>query len=1342
LPVDEMAVLDGEGFLDAQSVYRWPTGATDRPQSVTELAGQPGSFVLLAADGAGKTRVLESLRAMEAAPTVVNLLALDAAGIREELQQAVAAGGPVYLDALEIAARYVPNLFYILEGCLSAAPAATVPWRLACRPAAWEGARAAGLDSALLGFRQLRLLPLTRRSARDAVSAVTSNPDGFLDEAVRADLGWLAASPLRLLSAASQWEATGHLPDSQLSSIEYQVEELLKETSNRQRMTMTVLEDRRRRLAGRLAAMSVFGLADRFTTSSGPQPGTLQMASLPSDPEPDSPAPVTLAEVTEVLGTALFDAAGDATVGFRHQQYAEFLAAEYVVSRQVTRSQVHSLLGMNDDNVIPGPMIGSAAWLTVLSVQLGSDFAAANAVALAESAVELPMSLREPVVDAILTRAAAEDMDGLPRQDLALVYPGLEARLAARISDGVRSSGELWWISRLAQAGACRQLAARLLWEILALPWEPWARCAGVAAVAALGDDADVARLEALAGLSPADDPGDDVLAAVIEVLFPRVLDTTALVAILRPQRKARYFGPYRILLAELSDRIPTEELTTSLSWASGHAADGDDAYGDLLPGLLRRGWDNVAAPGVREALARLVAAAATSPNRVWPYGQVQHPWRDSPPGSRRELAVRVAAYLQTDNYFPLIDLGLLISSDLGWLLDTLPSLAQPERDALAQCVSSLVRQPTAAEADLILGMTDDHPAYAYTRWLRGEVSTDSPEAQRARDRARLAAASAGQRAAARPEQYRQLITALRDAATDPGQWQQVARHLVPVNADSRELLSSDLTARPGWALLNAAQQQQVLDLGLLYLQQHQLRPSSWMGYDSFPPGQFGDAVADWSGVYLLATLARHAPASLSAVTAATWRAWTPAIMGAWTVGGRADLRARRQLTDLVPAAERQSLLDAALRNLDALQANGGRLTTANLYEHLCPDLAAPLLAGLTEGRYGGTLGQHLLNILVRCAPRDSLPACRLITATPGHALAQAARRGLAELEPGSLVSQLEASPVQPDDLDDIAGHLNLSLLSDSQLAGLARLLLDYVPLASDPPLRLAVHDREPLDELRRVRRGVMNLLADHGQYGFFQDLAAQPGNGSQQVTGWYLRQARAHATERSYVGRTPRQLLHLLGQADARLVRNSNDLLDVIRLQLDDLQRELTQLGRSRILWDFNGDQGTPKDENTITNEIADRLKARLNASGLLDREVEVTPSPKGIGTRIDLKATMSTASYPAGTASVIIEAKLATNRSLRTALKNQLVRQYLVPTGCQHGIYLVYWAKPEQWHASPANRDGLLRELQQQAAEVGSGIHVRPYILDISYQQSPTGGSSGGQESPDHPGHGSIGE
>ena len=113
-----------------------------------------------------------------------------------------------------------------------------------------------------------------------------------------------------------------------------------------------------------------------------------------------------------------------------------------------------------------------------------------------------------------------------------------------------------------------------------------------------------------------------------------------------------------------------------------------------------------------------------------------------------------------------------------------------------------------------------------------------------------------------------------------------------------------------------------------------------------------------------------------------------------------------------MPTAERQSLLDAALANLDALQANGGYLTTEPLYEHLCPDLAAPLAERLTEGLYSATLGGSLLHILVRRVPGDALPACRLIAGTPGHHLAQAALRGLAELDPAALVSQLRSSPV------------------------------------------------------------------------------------------------------------------------------------------------------------------------------------------------------------------------------------------------------------------------------------------------------------------------------------------
>jgi hypothetical protein len=196
------------------------------------------------------------------------------------------------------------------------------------------------------------------------------------------------------------------------------------------------------------------------------------------------------------------------------------------------------------------------------------------------------------------------------------------------------------------------------------------------------------------------------VLAAVLEALFPRVLGTAALLALLRPQRNVHYFGPYRMLLSELSDLIPAVDLPVALSWASEHTSDGDDAYGDLLPALLRRGWEDISAPDVREPLARLVAI--TSPDRAWRRGRGHYPWSNSPASLRRGLAVRVAAHLPEGNYFPLIDLGLLMPSDLRWLLTILPSLTGPEQDQLAQCLPHLVRHPTAAEADFILGMTDD----------------------------------------------------------------------------------------------------------------------------------------------------------------------------------------------------------------------------------------------------------------------------------------------------------------------------------------------------------------------------------------------------------------------------------------------------------------------------------------------------------------------------------------------------------------------------------------------------------------------------------------------------------
>jgi hypothetical protein len=483
----------------------------------SDLAGCPSSFALLAAGGAGKTRLFRSLRQQEPGAVEVKLSILDKAGMHEELSRAIAARVPVYLDALDEAELSEPAVFRILEHHLTAPAASSVPWRLACRPAAWNPRLAEALSKSLPGFAELRLLPLTRDGAAELVAEAGAEPGQFIDALLRADLGRLAASPMRLGAAARQWVTTGELPGSQASAIRFEVEQLLGEADPGRRPSLSA--DRRLRLSARLGAVAVFSGVTRFTRAPGAAAGVMAACDLPSDPEPEEPGmPVTPAQYEEVLGTDVFDAAPDATVSFRHQMYADYLAAEYLIQRQVTRPQLSALLGVNTDGLLPGAMAGVAAWITALQPELTSDLLAGNAAAF--------------------TQAATGNTDLHWGQDLSwLAYPELETHLARHLNGRLKHPQLLWWVARLAAAGRCAGLVPALVREVTATRWPDHVRRAGIASIAALADDTEIEPLRPLLHLDQDSDPYDEILAAVIEALYPRLLGTVELPG--RPSRPA-----------------------------------------------------------------------------------------------------------------------------------------------------------------------------------------------------------------------------------------------------------------------------------------------------------------------------------------------------------------------------------------------------------------------------------------------------------------------------------------------------------------------------------------------------------------------------------------------------------------------------------------------------------------------------------------------------------------------------------------------------------------------------------------------------------------------------------
>ncbi len=1326
LPVDQPTPVDAEGFLD---VSARPGSRDNRPQHLAELTGFPSVFALLAAGGAGKTFVMTRLSGCEPSAATVRLRTLTSPEMRAEIRGKIALGGPVYLDALEDAANYERALFQVLEQELTTAAARSIPWRLACRPAAWHAGLAVALKNAFPDFRQLKLLPLTRQAAEDFLAGEGISPGPFLDALVRARLGRLSASPQRLRAVAVEWSRTGELPESHVEAISSEIGRFLAEL-DRGRPQPPVPADRRRRLAGRLGAIAIFSGTARFGRAAEAVDGVLGVSGLPSDPEPDVPgAPVAPTDYDAVLGTDLFTAAPDASVEFQHQQYAEFLAAEYLVGRQATRQQLRSLLGVQEDGLVPGPMVSVAVWLAALQPDLAADLIAYNALAFAQAGIELPShDLRAAVVDGLLSAAASGDIEPLPGLDLtSLAYPGLEAQLAGHLASNRGRPDPAWWIARLAVAGTCRALVPALLQLSLSAQRPDWVRREAVTALAALGDEQDLVQLRPLLALDRDQDPDGDedpegqLLSAVIGVLYPRLLSTAGLLAALGPQQNSSLRGHY-YLLGRVGGDIPRDDVPQLLDWAAAHIPDiVGERYGSPLSVLTARGWEEAAAEDARTALARLLASLADDQaGEIW-ISRATLPWTPTETARRRQLAAATAAEIGiTGRWHALIDLRLIGPDDLDWLVTTLPGLPAPAQHALTACIPGLVVHPTAHQADVILGLPQTHPAYEATQWLRNPVKTSSPGAARQREIRERDARHAESLAAGREERATRLAEALDGAKADPAAWWQVASWLCATDRSPAdvELFTADLTTRPGWALLDTQDQYLVFDLGVEYLAVHQVQPELWAGRKEIT---CGTALPDWSGVYLLTTLARHDPDRVRALEPALWRKWATAIVGAWTSHQDEERQLRCDLTDLAPPDALQYITSAALDYLDALNKHGGEFPHF-IYRHLCPGLASRLADRLAAGRYGSDLAVSLLNLLIAHAPQAALPACQRLRATPEQELASAARQGLAGLDPAAMVDELDAGTVVPAELVEIMPHLAVTALSETHLAVLARVVLRCFPYSQYPSLRPDTNPPEGQYQVRLFRNVVMGRLTEQGQVPVLEELASQSQNEADRDTiRWHLRRAREHAADLTLARPSPPALLRLLSRGDARLIRRATDLTEVIVTQLEQLQHELTYQGASREIWDFHDGRATHNNENEITDWLRRKLRTRLTTATTIDREVQVEPKRRGIGTRIDLTVTTPAVTYPATAPRVIAEAKLVTDGKLMTAMQDQLVNRYLIPAELQCGIYLVYWIDPGQRPTRTTictDPGELLRQLNGQAASAGPDFRIQPFLLDISHK------------------------
>ncbi len=206
-------------------------------------------------------------------------------------------------------------------------------------------------------------------------------------------------------------------------------------------------------------------------------------------------------------------------------------------------------------------------------------------------------------------------------------------------------------------------------------------------------------------------------------------------------------------------------------------------------------------------------------------------------------------------------------------------------------------------------------------------------------------------------------------------------------------------------------------------------------------------------------------------------------------------------------------------------------------------------------------------------------------------------------------------------------------------------------------------------------------------------------------------RQARAGAAWQTI---QPMEFLKLADRPNARLAKDTGELLDAVIESLERWENALEAQG----IWDNLWNDQNIKDEKRIAREIRDWLRRDLDV--IVEREIELASN----GRPDVLVTTIPTDGSPKLTVVIELKKHLPSNaKDRRTAMKSQLVDRYLrerLQEGWTHGLYVVAWTpKPGSRSDSVEAIKRARLEFEQQAESLSvPPFTVKSMVIDARYR------------------------
>ena len=1280
------------------------------------------------------------------------------------------------LDSLDEALLEIGVLAVWLVERLKECPTERLRLRIACRsadlPKFFETALRELWDGRVEVYE---LAPLTRDDVALAARVAEVDPELFFADLAHRGVGPLAAKPTTLLFLLQAFSRGGTLPKDRLDLYRVGCTYLCREDEERSVSGRGGSLDAKSRLgvARRVAAATIFG--NKAAVQQRADPGDVKDADVPLEEltggvepvRPTSSVSVTREAVEEVLGSGLFSSRGVHRLGWAHQSYAEFLAAEWVVRHSLSVSQIKSLIqhpNHPDGRFVP-QLRETVAWLASMSPAVRELVLVGEPDVILESdPTSVTDQERERAVVGILDGAADRTLLPPPwgkwRRFHRLKYPGIAHQLRGYVRDEELGRAVRELAIRIGTAAEASELQADCVELALDESQPLELRVEAARLVAAIGDSEAQQKLKPLALSPQEEDIDDDLKGTALDAIWPDFLTHAELFGALTAPKRSNRYGAYAAFLSKVADGLSPEGLVLGLRWARDLRRESGSRR-QLADAIVRRAWEYVEQPDVLDAFAELAAARFDRHENLVRYEQEGFNSAVSKDAQARRILVRALVLRMGPDVDRVLMSSLHGSSalvrpnDLDWVFaQTIDDSLTPEEGRAWANLLRMIADVTDPQVFAELFRHKDSP-HIDERFgpLWKPIPLESPVANRLRGQHRRLkeleesrTARTDEAAQVSPSERvrrilgRDLETTTIGTSEDSGDtWCQVAVELTRAEGKPGFRPLQSLDKGPTWTELGHTEQEYLLNLAEHFLQAHVRSVPAWTA-------EGRSTLGAWAGDRAFRLLQACRPESIEEVPPWVWTAWTPQLVRNRPFASSEDaIAVHEALLRSIRRRDPDGLIAAIIDVLREEDAEYGgslpslkhaaavwdrRLETALLdlaaEPHLTPTAFQTLLGSLIKHDVSGAVG-YAESLLEPPLPRGGQIRERVVAAATSllcHAPDGAWGTVYPVLRRASKFRREVA-------LNASREGVALERFSEEQLAEMFAWLTTEFPYPD--PWYEGVYSPTAEDEARSWRSQVVTHLRERGTpeavgaltrlQVCFPDL------------DWLSQTVlRAEVGVRRATWTPPRvpDLIELAQGKTRRLIESGEHLLSVLLESLERFEAELHgELPAVSTLWDdLDRDGYRPKSEEAFSDALARHFRRDLQRRGVIaGREVSIRRGSAGgiPGQRTDLHVSAARTAPDASDdiISVVVEVKGCWHNEVLTAMESQLLGRYLARNPeCRHGLYVVGWYLSDLWvgeaRRTQCSRLGSMEELaallSSQAEDLsGAGRSLQSVVLDV---------------------------